>query len=81
MINFLVEDNANAIEDKIAEWTYIESDSDKEEDNKIKNEIEDPKFKHQIIEIPKVKNKPKKNLNINMVAKNMKKHLINSRDY
>ena len=60
-INFLVEDNANAIEDKIAEWTYIESDSDKE-DNNIENECDNPKLKHQIMDGPidsKKKNKKK----------------------
>ena len=55
-INFLVEDNANAIEDKIAEWTYIESDEKK----KDKQEIDDPEFKHMIVEKPKNINKPKK---------------------
>ena len=44
VVNFLVEDNANIIEDKIAEWQYIESDTEEDLDQPKKKK--EPKHKY-----------------------------------
>ena len=46
IVNFLVEDNANIIEDKISEWRKVDSDSDEEEEKEL---LPNQKTKHQIM--------------------------------
>ena len=58
VVNFLVEDNANIIEDKISEWRKVDSDSESEDEEK--ELLSNQKTKHQIMGDDDPDLKPKK---------------------